>query len=80
MNFQVLESVWLIFKSNMNLAFNIVTVLLSLLFSSGTYLLNAGFSTVSHKLFSNQQNFLAFHRAAQFDEGDSSYMKYYLSS
>jgi hypothetical protein len=47
MNFQVLESVWLIFKSNINLAFNIVTVLLSLVFSSGTYLLNAGFSTVS---------------------------------
>lgn len=42
----VLESVWLIFKSNMNLAFNIVTVLLSLVFSSGTYLLNAGFSTI----------------------------------
>ncbi|XP_028399492.1 transmembrane protein 245-like [Dendronephthya gigantea] len=42
----IIESIWLIFKSNVNLAFNIVTVLISLVFSSGTYLLNAGFSMI----------------------------------
>ncbi|GAB1600200.1 transmembrane protein 245-like isoform X1 [Argonauta hians] len=37
---QVLESVWLVLKGNVNLAFSFVTAVLSLLFGGGTALLN----------------------------------------
>lgn len=45
---QVLESVWLVLKGNVNLAFSFVTAVLSLLFGGGTALLNFIISAVSN--------------------------------
>ena len=45
--FQFLESLWLIIKGNVSLIFNLVTTVLSMVFFSGTYLLNTGLSLVS---------------------------------
>ena len=44
---QLLDSLWIILKGNINLAFNLVTMILSLVVFSGTYVLNAGLSMVS---------------------------------
>ena len=43
---QLVESVWSILKSNVNLAFTIVTTVLSMIFFSSTYVLNTGLSSV----------------------------------
>eukprot|EP00794_Sanderia_malayensis_P003348 gene3347-3837_t len=42
----LLESVWLILKSNANLAISFVTTVLSMIFFSSTYVLNTGLSSI----------------------------------
>ncbi|EDO45799.1 predicted protein, partial [Nematostella vectensis] len=42
----LLESVWMIVKGNVSMVINLVTMVLSLVFFSGTYVLNAGLSMV----------------------------------
>ena len=44
---QVLESIWLVVKSNMNLVITVLTSTLSLVFGGGTALLNFVISSVS---------------------------------
>ena len=51
--FQVLESIWMVLKGNMNLVFNLITAILSLVFGGGTAILNFVLSTVYIKLFEN---------------------------
>jgi len=45
-SFQLLESIWSILKGNVTVAFNLVTTVLSIVFFSGTYIMNMGLSSV----------------------------------